>query len=119
MSGLLNDSTSSKFVTIKCIKVNDLQNEQYSVNKNIRFKNPMLRSNLSNYSDVYIVIKRIITAESNNANNRTDKMLIFKNNNSFRSFISKVNNTFINNRDLDIVRSMSNLLEYSDNYSMT
>ena len=79
----------------------------------------MLRSNLSNYSDVYIVIKRIITAESNNANNRTDKMLIFKNNNSFRSFISKVNNTFINNRDLDIVRSMSNLLEYSDNYSMT
>ena len=79
----------------------------------------MLRSNLSNYSDVYIVIKRTITAESNNANNRTDKMLIFKNNNSFRSFISKVNNTFINNRDLDIVRSMSNLLEYSDNYSMT
>ena len=79
----------------------------------------MLRSNLSNYSDVYIVIKRTITAESNNANNRTDKMLIFKNNNSFRSCISKVNNTFINNRDLDNVRSMSNLLEYSDNYSMT
>ena len=24
MSGLLNDSTSSKFVTTKCIKVNDL-----------------------------------------------------------------------------------------------
>ena len=79
----------------------------------------MLRSNLCNYSDVYIVIKRTITVESTNGNNQTDKMLIFNNNTPFILCISKVNNTFMNNRDLDIVTSMSNLLAYSDNYSTT
>ena len=43
-----------------------------------------------------------------------------KNNAPFRSCISKVNNTFIDNaEDLDIVTSMYNLLEHSKNYSMT
>ena len=44
----------------------------------------------------------------------------FKNNISFRSCISKTNNAFIGNaEDLDIFIPMYNLLEYSDNYSMT
>ena len=44
----------------------------------------------------------------------------FKINSPFRSFISKINNTFIDNAEhLDIVMPMNNLLEYSDNYSMT
>ena len=47
-------------------------------------------------------------------------MLIFKDNAPFRSSISKINNTFIDNVDnLDIAIPMYNLLEYSDNYSMT
>ena len=38
----------------------------------------------------------------------------------FKSCISKVNNTFIENaEDLDIAMPMHNLLEYSNNYSMT
>ena len=38
----------------------------------------------------------------------------------FRSCISKINNTFINNaEDLDIVMPINSLLKYSDNYSMT
>ena len=40
---LLNDSTVSKFVTRKWIEVNNLPGNQYSVNKNIRFKTLMLR----------------------------------------------------------------------------
>ena len=47
----------SKFVTRI---VNDLLNGQYCVNKNIRFKTPMLRSNLCDYSDAYIVVKLTI-----------------------------------------------------------
>ena len=43
---LLNDSTVSKFLTKKWIEVNKLLHAQYSVNKNIRFKAPMLRSDL-------------------------------------------------------------------------
>ena len=44
ISKLLNDPTVSKFVTKKWIKVYDLSSRQYSVNKNVRFKTSMLRS---------------------------------------------------------------------------
>ena len=44
----------------------------------------------------------------------------FKNNVPFSSCISIFNNTFIDNaQDPDIVIRVYNLLEYSDNYSMT
>ena len=49
-----------------------------------------------------------------------NKRLIFKNNAPFTSCISKINNTFTDNsEDLDIVMPICNLLEHSDNYSMT
>ena len=51
ISKLLNNSTVFKFVKKKWIEVNDLLSSQYSVNKNIRFKTSMLRSNLCDYSD--------------------------------------------------------------------
>ena len=38
----------------KWVKVNDLSSGQYSVNKNIRFKTSMLRSDLCDCSDTYI-----------------------------------------------------------------
>ena len=54
------------------------------------------------------------------AANRRNKKLTLKNNASFRSCISKINNTFRDNGEaLDIVMLMYNLLEYSDNYPMT
>ena len=80
----------------------------------------MLRSDLCDYSDAYIVAKGTIIVEGSALNNRANKKLAFKNNAPFRSCISKVNNTFIDNaEDLDIVMPMCNLLEYSDNNSMT
>ena len=42
-------------------EVNDLSDSQYSVNKNIRFKTPMLRSDLCECSDSYNVIKGTMT----------------------------------------------------------
>ena len=71
----------------KWIEINDLSGDQYSVNKNILFKTSMLRSDLSIYSDVYIAVKGTITVKGSNENNRMDKMLAFKNNAPFRSFI--------------------------------
>ena len=53
----MNNSALSKFVTSKLIEVNDLSSGQYSVNKNKRFKNTMLRSDLCHYSDSYFVEK--------------------------------------------------------------
>ena len=53
----------------------------------------MLRSDLYDYSDAYIV-KRISLTGNNTANRRNIK-LTFKNNAPFRSCISKIDNTFI------------------------
>ena len=33
-----------------------LSSGQYSVNKNVRFKTPLLRSDLCDYSDAYIIV---------------------------------------------------------------
>ena len=60
---------------------------------------------------------KISVRGTNNANIKNKKLTI-KNNAPFRSYISKINNAFIDNaEDLDIVMPMYNLLEYSGNYS--
>ena len=79
----------------------------------------MLRSDFCDYSDAYIVVEGRITVEGDNDTKTRNIKLISKNNASFRSCISKINNTFVDNaEDLDIML-MYNLLEYSNNYSMT
>ena len=76
------------------------------------FRTPMLRSDLCDHSDAYIVVKEIKSATVNNAGNRRNKNLTFKNKDPFRLCISKMNNTFIDNaEDLDIAMPMYNLLE--------
>ena len=86
ISKLLKDSPVSNFVTKKWVEVNDLSSGQYSINKSIRIKT-WLRSDLRDYSDAYIVVKRIISLTGTNANNRRNKKLAFKNNGLFRSCI--------------------------------
>ena len=71
------------------------------------------------YSEAYIVVKGTKTVAVTNGNNGTNEMLTFKNNDPFRSCITKLNSTFIDNAGLNIAMSMYNLLEYCDNYSLT
>ena len=97
ISKLIHNSTESKLVTKKWIEVNDLSSGQYSANKNIRFKALMLRSDLCGCCDAYIFVKRAITVEGDNDVKRRSKKLTFKNHAPFRSCISKINNTFIDN----------------------
>ena len=87
ISKSLNDLTISKFATLK---INDLSSGQHFVNKNIRFKTPVLRLDSCNYSDVYIFVKGRISVTGTNADNRQNGKLTFKNNSQFRSSISKV-----------------------------
>ena len=116
----------SKFVTREYVRVNSLLNT-YNENKSIRFKTPMLRSNLCDYSDACILVKGTITVTApganNNANNirdKTNRPLILKNNAPFVSCITRINGELIEDADdLDIVMSMYNLLEYSKNYRKT
>ena len=81
----------SKFVTREYVRVNSLSNT-YNENKSITFKTPMLRSNLSDYSDVYILVKGTITVTAPGANNgvnnirdKRNRPLILKNNAPFVS----------------------------------
>ena len=70
----------------------------------------MLRLNLCDYSDEYIVVKGEIAVKEDYTFNRKNKKLTFKNIASPRSCIQKINNTFVDNeKDLDIVMSMYNL----------
>ena len=72
------------------------------------------------YGDAYIAVNGRMIVERDNDDKKRNKMLIFKNNGLFRSCISKVNKIFLDNAEnLVIVMPMKNLLEYSDNYSIT
>ena len=116
----------SKFVTREYVRVNSLSNT-YNENKSIRFKTPMLRSNLCDYSDAYVLVKGRITVTAPGANNgannirdESNRPVILKNNASFLSCITRINGELIEDADaLDIVMSMYNLLEYSKNYRKT
>ena len=116
----------SKFVTRDYVRVNSLSNT-YNENKSIRFKTPMLRSDLCDYADAYILVNGTVTVtangDNNNANNirdKRDRPLILKNNAPFVSCITKINGELIEDaEDLDIVMPMYNLLEYSKNYRKT
>ena len=79
----------------------------------------MLRSNLCDFSDAYIVVKGTITV-TNPDNAKRNKKVAFENNAPFINCISKINGVKIDNaEDLDVVMPMYNLLEYSKNYRKT
>ena len=70
----------------------------------------MLKSPLCDYSDAYILVKGTITVVGGAAAYNT-------NNASFIHCISQINNRQIDNaKDIDIVMSIYNLIEYSFNY---
>ena len=52
-----DDKDLPRYVTKKWIEVYDQSEKNYNVNKEIRFKTSMLRSDLCDFSDAYIVVK--------------------------------------------------------------
>ena len=118
-----DDKDLPRFVAKKWIEVYDQSEKNYNPNKEIRIKTSMLRSDLCDFSDAYIVVKGDITLTKTNGRGIIDirnRFLAFKNNAPFTNCISKINNVLIDNaEDLDIVMLMYNLLEYSKNYRKT
>ena len=109
-----------RFATKKWIEVYHQSEKNYSPNKEIRMKTSMLRSDLSDYSDTYIVVEGGITLEGDNGANKQNKNLAFKNNAPFINCISIINSVKIDNaKDLGVVIPTYNLLEYSKNYKKT
>ena len=78
-----DDKDLPRSVTKKWIEVYDQSGGNYTVNKEIRIKTSMLRSDLCDYSDAYIVVKGDITLEGDNDANKRNKNLAFKNNAPF------------------------------------
>ena len=77
----------------------------------------MLRWNLYDFHDAYIVAKGTIVIERGIIETKNRDI---KNNAPFISCISKINNVLIDNgEDLDVVVPMYNLIEYSKNYKKT
>ena len=114
---------SSKFRMKNWVEINDESSGIYTSN-DIKFKTTMLRSNLCDYADAYILVKGTITftgAGADDAAKQLDernKGVIFTNRAPFTKCISGINNKDIDNaQDIDIVMPMYDLIEYSDNYS--
>ena len=106
-----------RFITKKWIEVHDKSGNaenRYNPNKHIRFKTPMLRSDLCDHSDAYIVVKGVITVSADERDrDEMNRQVILKNNAPFISCILKINGVLIeNSEDLDVVMPMYNLLEY-------
>ena len=86
---------SSKFVTREYVTVNSLSNT-YNENKSIRFKTPMLRSDLCDYADTYILVNGTITVIGivngvENERIRRNRKLILKKNAPFVSCMTRIN----------------------------
>ena len=115
----------SKFRTRKWVEINDDSRETYAGNE-IKFKTTMLRSNLCDYADAYILVKGPITITGAGNDDATkqaderDKGATFKNCAPFTKCIKRINNADIDNaQDIDIATPMHNLIKYRDSYSKT
>ena len=124
----------SKSRTRNWIEMNYKSRGDYA-NGDIKLKTTMLRSNLCNQADPYILVKGTTTITGSaglpegrpeaqllaarQADER-DKEVTFKKCAPLTKCISRINNTDIDNaHDIDIVILMYNLIKCSDNYSKT
>ena len=101
--------------------INDENNTNYGVNKDTGADNPdtikydtrVLKPNLCDYAEAYILIDGTIRAAAADANTR----LALKNCAPFTKCNLEINNEHVDTAEnLDITMPMYNLIEYSDNY---
>ena len=116
-----SDTNSRHFATKKWYIINDENNTNYGVNKDTGANNPdtiiydtiVLKSNLCDYADAYILVHGTIRAEGANAATR----LTLRNCAPFTKCTLEINDEHVDTAEnLDIVMPMYNLIEYSDNY---
>ena len=84
----------------------------------------MIRLNLCDYSETYILVQGTITvpntAAAGSAVNNTDKKVIFKNCAPYTDCIAEINNTQSDDaQKIDVVMLMYKLIDYSGAYSKT
>ena len=112
------DNKSLKFASRKWYVINDQNNTDYGDgDKNstsIKFETKVIKSNLRDYSDAYVLVTGDITATRGDANTK----VAFNNCAPLTKCITLINDEHVDNADnLVIVMPMYNLIECSDNYS--
>ena len=110
-TNLLNSASNqpSKFRTRNWVEINDESRGTYTGN-DIKFKTTMLRSNLCDYADAYILVKGNITIAGTGADDAAKRLdernkgVIFKN--CASQCMRRINNKDIDNaQDIDIVNA--------------
>ena len=114
------NNESSKFATRKLYVTNDQNIIDYGEgnedNTSVKFETKVIKLNLCDYSDAYILVIGDITAAGGDANTG----VAFKNCAPFTKCITHINDDQVHNADnLDIIMSLYNVIEYSDNHSDT
>ena len=112
---------SKHFATKKWYIINDENGTNYGVNKDTGENNPdtikydtrVLKSNLCDYAEAYILVNGTIRA----TNDVNATRLALKNCAPFTKCNLEINDEHVDTAEnLDIVMPMYNLIEYSDNY---
>ena len=115
------DTDSKHFSTKKWYVINDENNTNYGVNKDTGANNPdtikydtrVLKPNLCDYAEAYILVDGTIRAAAADANTR----LALKTWAPFTKCNLEINDEHVDTAEnLNIVMPMYNLIEYSDNY---
>ena len=111
-----NDNESQKFATKRWYIIDDQStgNNAYGNGEDgttIKFETKVIKLHLSDYSDAYILVT------GNIQNKPANSVVAYKNCAPFRTCDVTINDEHVEKADdLDILMSMYNLLEYSDNY---
>ena len=113
----------SKFRAKYWVEINEDSRGTWNINSQIKFQTSMLRPSSCGYVDAYILVggaKTINGAGNKDAGRRLDernKGVIFKYCAPFTDCKSEINNTQIyDEKYIDVVMPLYNLIEYSDNY---
>ena len=113
ITNLLNksDLDSKKFVTRKWYIIDSQTTPPYGIGYPIKFDTKLIKPNLCDYSEAYILVKENIQ------NKPANSSVCFKNCVPFRTCSSYINDEFLETaKEIDVTMLMYNLLEYSDNY---
>ena len=120
IANLLGDADNdySKLATRKQYVINDQNNADYGEgNENgttVKFETQVIKSNICDYSDAYILVRRDIKVTAGDTNTR----IAFNNCAPFTKCITHLNDEHIDGADdLVILMLMYIFTEYSDNYS--
>ena len=111
-----SDNETQKFATKRWYIINDQNNDNNAYGNGedsttIKLETKVIKPNLCNYSDAYILVI------GNIQNKPANSVVAFKNCAPFRTCDATINDEHVEKaQDLDIVMPMYNLLEYSGNY---